>query len=172
MYIYTYIYVYTHTYTYIYIYILYICMYVCMYVYIEREILHTYISLYIYIYIYMYTHIKQKRPRPDRGPAARESRPWSGEKKTCSGKSALKRLAYSQLASQDVRPGGPNPWKVSQHYTYQKKVPGPPNPWTNIVHGIIVIRIGCKGGRCGPASLRRSHGCVGSTLAKLSVFEA
>ena len=41
---------------------------------------------------------------------------------------------YSQFASQDVRPSGPNPLK-SYSITYQQKLPGPPNPWNKCCAG-------------------------------------
>ena len=51
---------------------------------------------------------------------------------------------YSQFASQDSRPGGPNPWKVLQHYLSKKGCPGHPTLGTNynIVQTTFVIRIG------------------------------
>ena len=49
---------------------------------------------------------------------------------------------YSQFASQDLRPSGPNPWKVLQHCLSTKRCPGHPTLGTNIVQSIIVIRIG------------------------------
>ena len=62
--------------------------------------------------------------------------------------------SYSQFASQDLRPSGPNPWKVLARIafnlemfysiTYQKRCPGHPTLGNNIVHEIIVIRIGCR----------------------------
>ena len=46
---------------------------------------------------------------------------------------------FSQCASQDVRPSGPDTWKVVVHVVYnwecsiglpiKQKVPGPTNPW-------------------------------------------
>ena len=33
----------------------------------------------------------------------------------------------------DLRPNGPNPWNILQHYLSTKRVPGPLNPWTNIL---------------------------------------
>ena len=42
---------------------------------------------------------------------------------------------YMYVASQDVRPSGPNPWKVSLALPVLERCPGPPNPWSKSCAG-------------------------------------
>ena len=96
---------------------------------LEGELLHYTILYYtipyhtipyhtILYYTILYDTIGGSQTRlPGRG---RSARPSGGPRVATEGETGRERERYSQFASQEVRPSGPNPRKVLQHYLSTK----------------------------------------------------